>query len=188
MLGDDGVEPTPDGPVEPLPSTPARLVAIEIEQHVGGDGWDQRPRLFALVRTALLAQQEPGLAMQLAVSLRDNPDGLTPIEQEDLPPGATFEDALESIVWPDVVDGCAAVIERVMLPPGAEDELPDDPAELAEAVAVHPDRRDVRLVAVVTRDGQRHSAVRGREPEGAQLLEGPDLVPGLVEALSRTLA
>ena len=177
----------PDGAQEPLPSTPARLVALEVEQHVADDGWDQRPRLFALVRTAVLAQQEPGLAAQLAVSLRDNPDGLTPIEQEDLPAGETFEDALEGIEWPDVVDGCAAVVERIMLPPGAEDDLPDDADALLEAVAAHPDRRDVRLVAVVTRDGQRHSAVRGREPHDGELLEGPDLVPGLVEALARTL-
>jgi hypothetical protein len=54
-------------------------------------------------------------------------------------------------------------------------------------VADHPDRRDVRLVAAVTRDGARHSAVRAREPDDAPLLEGPDLVPGLLDTLSRTL-
>jgi hypothetical protein len=75
-----------------------------------------------------------------------------------------------------------------MLPPEAEDDLPDDPDALVEAVAAHPDRREVRLVAAVTRDGSRHSAVRAREPEDAPLLEGPDLVPGLLDHLFRTLS
>ena len=51
----------------------------------------------------------------------------------------------------------------------------------------HPDRQDVRLVGAVTRDGERHSAVRAREPEDAPLLEGPDLVPGLLDHLRHTL-
>ncbi|MDX6278826.1 MAG: hypothetical protein QOJ72_2954, partial [Nocardioidaceae bacterium] len=84
--------------------------------------------------------------------------------------------------------GCAAVIERIMLPPEAEESLPDDPDDLLAVVAVHPDRREVRLVAAVTRDGRAHSAVRAREPRDAELLEGPDLVPGLIEHLRRTLA
>jgi hypothetical protein len=99
-----------------------------------------------------------------------------------------LEDLLTEIVWPDTVSGCAAVIERIMLPPEAEDDLPEDPDELLAAVATHPDRREVRLVAAVIRDGQSHSAVRAREPDGAELLEGPDLVPGLIEHLRRTLA
>jgi hypothetical protein len=53
--------------------------------------------------------------------------------------------------------------------------------------SAHPDRREVRLVAAVTRAGERHSAVRAREPDDAPLLEGPDLVPGLLDHLTRTL-
>ena len=74
-----------------------------------------------------------------------------------------------------------------MLPPGAEADLPEDPTALLEAAAAHPDRQEVRLLAAVTRDGQRHSAVRARTPDDAPLLEGPDLVPGLTEALAHTL-
>ena len=94
---------------------------------------------------------------------------------------------LEEIQWPDAVDGCAVVVERIMLPPEAEEDLPSDPAAVAEAAARHPARQDVRLVAVVDRTGERHSAVRARTPADATLLEGPDLVPGLVQALLRTL-
>jgi hypothetical protein len=167
-----------------MPDSPLRRATLEVEAHVGAQGWDQPPRLFALVPTAELAAREPALAGQLS----DEPGGMTPIEQDGIPADRSLEDALIDISWPDTVAGCAAVIERIMLPPEAEDSLPDDPDELIAAAAAHPDRREVRLVAAVTRDGSAHSAVRAREPDDAELLEGPDLVPGLIEHLRRTLA
>lgn len=165
-----------------MPDSPIRQAAKEVESHVASEGWDQGPRLFALVRTAELMAAEPGLLEQLTIV----PDGLTAVEQ-DLPVGRELEELLSEIVWPDSVDGCAAVIERIMLPPEAEESLPDDPEALIEAAAVHPDRREVRLVAAVLRDGQSHSGVRAKEPDDAPMLEGPDLVPGLIEHLRRTL-
>lgn len=166
-----------------MPDSPLRRVALEVESHVAAQGWDQPPRLFALVPTADLVAREPGLAGQLS----DDPVGITPVEQE-LPQDRELEDLLTEIVWPDAVAGCAAVVERIMLPPEAEASLPDDPDELLAAAAAHPDRREVRLVAAVIRDGAAHSAVRAKEPLDAELLEGPDLVPGLIEHLRRTLA
>jgi len=167
-----------------MPDSPLRRATLEVESHVGAQGWDQPPRLFALVPTAELAAREPALADQLS----DDPDGMTPVEQDGIPTDRSLEDVLIDITWPDTVAGCAAVIERIMLPPEAEDSLPDDPDELVAAAAAHPDRREVRLVAAVTRDGRAHSTVRAREPHNAELLEGPDLVPGLIEHLRRTLA
>ena len=167
-----------------MPDSPLRRATLEVESHVGAQGWDQPPRLFALVPTAELAAREPALAAQLA----DDPEGITPVEQDGIPADRSLEDVLIDITWPATVAGCAAVIERIMLPPEAEDSLPDDPDELLAAAAAHPDRREVRLVAAVTRDGRAHSAVRAREPDNAELLEGPDLVPGLIEHLRRTLA
>lgn len=167
-----------------MPDSPLRRATLEVELHVGAQGWDQPPRLFALVPTADLAAREPALAAQLA----GDPDGFTPVEQDGVPADRSLEDVLIDITWPDAVTGCAAVIERIMLPPEAEESLPDDPDELLVVVAAHPDRREVRLVASVTRDGRAHSAVRAREPHNAELLEGPDLVPGLIEHLRRTLA
>ena len=167
-----------------MPDSPLRRATLEVESHVGAQGWDQPPRLFALVPTAELAAREPALAAQLA----DDPEGITPVEQDGIPADRSLEDVLIDITWPATVAGCAAVIERIMLPPEAEDSLPDDPDELLAAAAAHPDRREVRLVAAVTRDGRAHSAVRAREPHDAELLEGPDLVPGLIEHLRRTLA
>ena len=174
-------------PVDPLPSTPLRLVSLEVEAHVAADGWDQPPRLYALVPTADLVAREPGLVEQLSAQLETQPDGFTSIEQDGLPSDRPLEDALGGIEWPEAVAGCAVVLERVMLPPEAEAALPADEDELAAFVAGHPDRREVRLVGAVTRDGERHSAVRAREPDDAPLLEGPDLVPGLLDHLHRTL-
>jgi hypothetical protein len=175
-------------PVEPLPSTPLRLVALEVEAHVAADGWDQPPRLYALVPTAELVEREPALGARLAGQLEAHPDGLTSIEQDGFATDRQLEEVLAEITWPDTVTGCAAVVERIMLPPAAEANLPDDADELMRYVAGHPERSEVRLVAAVTRDGSRHSAVRAREPDDAPLLEGPDLVPGLLDHLTRTLA
>jgi hypothetical protein len=154
-----------------MPDSPLRQAALEVEAHVGAQGWDQAPRLA----------RQPELADQLS----DDPDSITPVEQE-LSGDRELEDLLTEIEWPEAVMGCAAVVERIMLPPEAEDALPEDPDELLAAAAAHPDRREVRLVAAVTRDGATHSAVRARDSDAA-LLEGPDLVPGLIEHLRRTL-
>ena len=173
--------------VDPLPSTPLRLVTLEVESHVAAAGWDQPPRLYAIVPTAKLVEHEPALARELSAQLELQPDGFTSIEQDGFPPDRPLEEVLAEIEWPEAVAGCVAVVERVMLPPEAEDALPDDPAELMVFASEHPGRRDVRLVAAVTRAGERHSAVRARQPDDSPLLEGPDLVPGLLDHLTRTL-
>jgi hypothetical protein len=164
-----------------MPDSPLRQAALEVEAHVGTEGWDQPPRLFALVPTADILAAQPELADQLS----GGPGDLTPVEQE-LPTDREIEDLLAEIEWPDAVIGCAVVVERIMLPPEAEDSLPEDPDELLAVVAAHPDRREVRLVGAVLRDGSSHSAVRAKDAD-AELLEGPDLVPGLVEHLRSTL-
>lgn len=168
------------------PSTPLREATLEVEEHVSSAGWDQPARLFALVETAELLAKEPELALELGLEAGGTPDALTPIEQE-LPPDGDLESLLVAIEWPEAVTGCAVVIERLMLPPDAEDTLPDDPAALRDAVAEHPDRQEVRLAAAVLRDGSRHSTVRARSDDDTAPLEGPDLVPGLLAALHQTL-
>ena len=158
-----------------------RQAALEIEQHVADGGWDQGPRLFALVPTADLIANQPELADQLG-----DPDSYTPIEQE-LPAGREVEELLPEIGWPEQVAGCAVVVERVTLPAEAEAQLPDDPAEAVEFAATHPDRQEMRLVAAVVRDGSAHAALRPRVPADAPLIEGPGVVPGLIELLAGTL-
>lgn len=167
-----------------MPDSPLRRAALEMEAYVAADGWDQAPRLFALVATADLVSKQPDLADQLSSDSGE----ITLVEQDGVPVDRPIEDLLIEIAWPDSVLGCAAVLERIMLPPEAEASLPEDPDDMFMAAAAHPDRQEVRLIAAVTRDGAAHSAVRARQPDDAVLLEGPDLVPGLIEQLRQTLA
>ena len=81
--------------------SPLVTAALETERHVSSSGWDQPPRLFALVRTAGLVEQEPHLRAQLAT---DDPDALTAIEQEGLPHTSSLESLLGRLAWPADVD------------------------------------------------------------------------------------
>jgi hypothetical protein len=154
----------------------------EIELHAAEVGWDQPARLFALVETAHLAEREP----QLAASLGDG--GLTPVEQEGLASGRPLEDQLTSITWPEAVHGCAAMVERFVLPPEVEAGLPDDPQRATSYAAEHPDRQEVRIVAAATRDGESWCALRLRAHDDDSLVvTGPDLVPGLLSLVRATL-
>ncbi|MGH1562137.1 PPA1309 family protein [Mumia sp. DW29H23] len=167
------------------PTNPLRETALEIAEVAQGSGWDVPPRLYALVRTASLVADEPALARELGVGPDDVDDSFTAVEQDDLPAERSFEDFVTEIVWPPQVDGTAVVLERLMLPPDAEEGLPADEAEITDFVADHPDRQEVRLTVAVTRDGQSHCIVDVRGSD--ELAEGPDLVPGLVAMLRQTL-
>lgn len=163
-------------------------VALDIERHVAGQGWDQSPHLFALVETADLLRREPTLAQDLGLT-GDQPGALTPVDQGDLPEHKTLEDLLGGIVWPPEVLGTALAVERLMVPPAAEERLPDDEGEALRWLAEHPERQEVRIVVAVLRDGSRASALRMRaHDDETSVLTGADLVPGLAEALSATLA
>ena len=164
-------------------------LAREIERYVAAEGWDQSPRLFALARSVDLVALEPDLADAIGPAAHD-PESLTPIEQDALDHGRDLDDVLATTMWPDHVAGAALVLERLVLPPSAEGTLPDDDrSALEQAVADHPDRRDVRMVVVVTRDGRRMCALRLRShDDDADVLVGEDLVPRLADALGATLA
>ena len=84
--------------------------------------------------------------------------------------------------------GCAAVVERLVLPPDADEQIPDDPKSAEEFAREHPDRQEVRIVAGVTRAGATYCALRLRAHDDDQsVVGGADLVPGLLELLSATL-
>jgi len=160
----------------------------EVEAHVAGSGWDQPPRLYALVPTSDLLAAEPQLAASLGIDAPRAAGSLTPVEQEDVPSERPLELVLQQIMWPPQVLGCAAVMERVVLPSAAEADLPDDAAELARVLTDHPLREDVRIAAAATRDGRAHCAVRVRTHDADDaVLDGPTLVPGLLRLLARSL-
>jgi hypothetical protein len=159
-------------------------VVREIAAHVAEQGWDQPERLYAVVETADLVQREPQLAEALGVE--GDPSGFTPVEQESVPDG--LERLLAEIAWPKEVSGCAAVVERLVLPPEADDEIPDDPTEARDFAAQHPERQEVRIAAAVLRSGTAACALRLRSHDDPEsVVTGPDLVPALVELLRATL-
>ncbi len=173
----------------PMAASPLTRAVLEIDEYTSGLGWDQPARLFALVDTARLRTQEPALAAQLGLDAEQQTTGLTPIEQEEIPAGKPLDEFLGTIAWPDAVVGCALTVERLMLPPSAEASVPEGLTEkkLAQWVAGHPDRQEVRMTVAVLRDGARDSALRLREKDSpTEVLTGGDLVPGLAEALSAT--
>ena len=166
--------------------SPLMTSALETERHVAAAGWDQPPRLFALVRTAGLLEREPHLGAQLGQGEDD--DGFTAIEQEGLPDTSSLETLLARLAWPQDVDGVALAVERLVVPPEAERDLPENPDEAAEALAAHPDRKDVRLLVAVLRDGESTCLLRQRDHDtDDKVASGSDIAQGLVQALSATL-
>ncbi|MYQ48192.1 hypothetical protein GTW40_24635 [Streptomyces sp. SID4985] len=173
----------------PMAANPLTRAVLEIDEYASGLGWDQPARLFALVDTARLRTREPALAAQLGLAEDTGETGLTPIEQEEVPADRPLDEFLATIAWPDAVTGCALTVERQMLPPSAENQVPQglSGAKLAKWVASHPERQEVRMTVAVLRGGGRDSAIRLREKDSpTEVLTGPDLVPGLAEALAAT--
>jgi len=165
--------------------SPLVTSALETERHVAAAGWDQPPRLFALVRTRDLLEREPHLRGQMDDS---DAEGLTAIEQENLPRTSSLESLLGRLAWPGDVDGVALAVERIVVPPEAERDLPDNPEQAAEALASHPERKDVRLLVAVLRDGESTCLLRQRDHDSDdKVAMGSDIAPGLVHALGATL-
>ena len=188
------VPSVPSAPAgSPLSPTQRALAdaVVDVERHVASTGWDAPTRVFALVSTQAALAAEPELASVLPpetvqAALAD-PTHLTSVEQDGLPDSASLEDLLASIVWPETVTGAAVVVERSILPPSAEADIPDDPAAALAFLAEHPDRQDVRMAVGVLRDGASWCALRTRSNDSDEdVATGLNLVPGLIEALRST--
>jgi hypothetical protein len=165
--------------------TPLLTAAVDTERHVARVGWDQPPRLFALVRTSLLQEREPSLDGRLGEA---DPHGYTAVEQEGLPPTSDLESLLGRIAWPEDVEGAAIAVERIVVPPEAERDLPEDPRAATDHLASHPGRKDVRLLAACLRDGESVCLLRQRDHDSDDAVAiGKDIAPGLTHALAMTL-
>ena len=163
-------------------------VTAEIEAHIAAGGWNQGPALFALVPTTLVAAEPEGAALLgLAPGDQISADSLTPVAQDSLP-DKPLDELLAGIEWPASIVGCALSQEIIVLPPEAEEEL-SSPDALGEA-AVHPDRREARLVVAVTRAGAMATVLRLRAQSSQaadDIAFGADLAPNLTAALRATL-
>lgn len=165
--------------------SPLGECAIDTERHVAAAGWDQPPRLFAIARNADLLGREPALAGQLHGA---DPSAYSTIEQDGVPQTSNIESLLRQLAWPPEVDGVAVAIERIVVPPEAERDLPADPTQATDALAAHPDRADVRLLVAVLRDGESICLLRQRaHDQDDKVAVGSDIAPGLVHALKVTL-
>ncbi len=183
--------PVPPTVLSPMHAALAGAVR-EIERHVAQAGWDAPVRVFALVRTGPALEASPELADQLPADVvtaaRADPTHLTSVEQEGLPPATDLEELLGGLSWPSTVDGAAVVVERVVLPPAAEEGMPTDPDAALAYLMSHPDRQDVRIAVGVLRSGASWCAVRTRAQDADDAVGGgPDVVPGLVQAVRATL-
>ena len=165
----------------------------ETEVHVAAFGWDQPVHVFALARTAEALRTDPDLAEFLDASAveeaRTDPELLTVVEQEGLPAAADLEHLLAQLAWPESVHGAAISVERLVLPPAAQEEADaiTDATERLAFLQARPDREDIRMVVGVLRSGESWCALRSRaHDDDASVYQGEQLVPGLVEALATT--
>lgn len=156
-------------------------------------GWDQPVRVFALVRAAE-ALTDPDIARLLDSTTVEeahrDPELLMMVEQEGLPAAADLEHLLAQLAWPEPVHGAAVSVERLVLPPAAQEEADaiTDTAERLAFLRARPDREDIRMVVGVLRSGESWCALRLRaHDDDASVYQGEQLVPGLVEALATTL-
>ncbi len=156
----------------------------EVEAHISSAGWDQPARLFALVSTAELIATDPDLAKELNLT---EDLALTSVEQE-ISAQQDLEELLGTIAWPENVKGAILAIERIILPPEAESDLPtNNDNDFVDAALDHPERRDVRIISAVMRGGRNLNALRYRshdEPDSVAI--APDLVTRLNESLLAT--
>lgn len=161
-----------------------RAVVDELDAHVHQAGWGQPPRLFALVPTDDIWAKEPELAAELGLA----PGTITSVEQEGFDNTAPLDESLERIMWPESVVGAALSVERIVLPPSAEAELPEDPEEVVTAALSHPSRQEVRMVVAVVRAGLDDAVLRLRsdDTQALRAAEGQKLVPQLATALLAT--
>lgn len=172
---------------------PAALAATvtELERHAATAGWDAPVGIYALVRTATALQDNPGLASELGAQVladaEADPEHLTSIEQDGLPESENLEELLAQLAWPQTVHGAAIVVERIVVPPEAEQDMPTDPDAAVTYLMDHPQRQDVRIAAGVLRSGESWCVLRSRTNDSDDAVAGaPDAVPGLVHALAAT--
>ena len=169
-----------------------RLAVSSLEKDVAQLGWDQSPSLFALVPTQAIfpqleAEMEPTQAEQLRAALSENPQHLTAVLQDHLPPAELME-TLGHLVFGEDVAGVAVAMERFLVSPQADAEAPTDPKEREKFLLAHPSRQDVRIVAAATRDGNTWCASRARSEDSDDMVaQGDNIVPELLEVLKAML-
>lgn len=187
--------PTPSAPNGDGPQAALTQALVKIEQQVDQLGWDRPVVVFALARTLSVLDNDPALAKLLPPEARSeaeqNPQALTAVVQDSLPPAQTLEELLAAITWPEYVEGAAICTESTVVPKEVEEQALGiaDAGERQEFLTSHPEHQDMRVLAGVLRSGESWTLMRARGVDGpSDLLQGENLVPQLVDGLRATLA
>ena len=93
-------------------------------------------------------------------------------------------DVNQAVAWPDQVSGCAAVVERLVLPPDADGRVPTDSLEAEAFAREHPERQEIRLVAGVLRGGATYCALRQRSHDEEVTTRDERVAAAVTEGLS----
>ena len=176
-----------DLPPQPV-ADPLSIAALDTERHVAAAGWDQNPRLFALVPTADLVEREPQLRGRAGPRRPRRRRAARRSSRRTCRATSSSSPCSAGIAWPETVAGAALAVERIVVPPEAERDLPENPSRRSTPSPPTPTGSDVRLLVAVTRDGQSRCLLRQRAHDSDdQVALGDDIAPGLVHALRATL-
>ncbi|MEJ5928429.1 PPA1309 family protein [Corynebacterium sp. H128] len=145
------------------PDAALNKAMLEAVEFIHAEGWDANPTLFALVPVEKLGLPEEEGPLALVV-------------QDDLP--GAVEDVLPTIVWPEEVEGVILAQEIKFSDAGA----PARPARLYSGVL----RGEQELTLLQLRPTEAELAEPFAEDK-IDLRGGPDVAPGVIEALRYTL-
>ncbi|MCZ9293604.1 PPA1309 family protein [Corynebacterium meitnerae] len=154
---------------------------MEAVEFVHAEGWDAAPTLFALVPTALVADQLAGL--------EDEAAPLTLIVQEDIPehiqPGSDeLGDYLTRLAWPEEIAG-VILAQEIMFKDTAEAEQQARPARLFSGV-LREEGLELTLLQIRPTEEELEAAGPFAQDE-IQLRGGPGVAPAVIGALRYSL-
>ena len=154
---------------------------MEAVEFVHAEGWDAAPTLFALVPTALVADQLAGL--------EDEAAPLTLIVQEDVPehiqPGSDeLGDYLTRLAWPEEIAG-VILAQEIMFKDQAEADSPTRPARLFSGV-LREEGLELTLLQIRPTEEELEAAGPFAQDE-IQLRGGPGVAPAVIGALRYSL-
>ena len=154
---------------------------MEAVEFVHAEGWDAAPTLFALVPTALVADQLAGL--------EDESAPLTLIVQEDIPahiqPGSDeLGDYLTRLAWPEEVAG-VILAQEIMFKDQAEAAEQARPARLFSGV-LREEGLELTLLQIRPTEEELEAAGPFAQDE-IQLRGGPEVAPAVIGALRYSL-
>lgn len=150
----------------------------EAVEFIHGEGWDAAPTLFALVPTALVADQLSQMDL-------DDDSQLTLIVQDNLPeniePGSEqLADYVSRLAWPAEIEG-VILAQEIMFKDTSGEEQGTRPARLFSG-ALREEGLELTLLQLRPTEEELEEAGPFAQDD-IQLRGGPDVAPGVIAAL-----